>query len=139
VARSSVEDRGFVNISDTVSRSIQRICNNMPLDKVVTLTRSGYTAKMISRFKIRQPIIAVTPEQMVKKQLELVYGVVPVHYDYRQENDRILAVACALYAMKLIEIEDTVLFTAAFRTKKKHASNLIEIHNIKELLELSTK
>ena len=139
VARSSVEDRGFVNISDTVSRSIQRICNNMPLDKVVTLTRSGYTAKMISRFKIRQPIIAVTPEQMVKKQLELIYGVVPVHYDYRQENDRILAVACTLYAMKLIEIEDTVLFTAAFRTKKKHASNLIEIHNIKELLELATK
>jgi pyruvate kinase len=136
VARSSVEDQGFVNISDTVSRSIQRICNNMPLDKVVTLTRSGYTAKMISRFKIRQSIIAVTPEQMVKKQLELAYGVVPVHYDYRKENDRILAVACTLYAMKLIELEDTVLFTAAFRTKKKHASNLIEIHNIKELLDL---
>jgi len=41
--------------------------------------------------------------------------------------------------MKMIEIEDTVLFTAAFRTKKKHSSNLIEIHNIKELLELATK
>ena len=111
----------------------------MPLGKVVTLTRSGYTAKMISRFKIKQPIIAVTPNPMVKKQLELVFGVVPVHYDYRQENDRILAVACTLYTMKLIEIEDTVLFTAAFRTRKKHASNLIEIHQIKELLDLTRK
>jgi len=138
-AKSSVEDRGFVNISDTVSRSIQRICQNMPLAKVVTLTRSGYTAKMISRFRIRQPIIAVTPSLMVKKQLELVYGVVPVHYDYRQENDRLLAVACALYSMKLLQIEDTVLFTAAFRTHKKHASNLIEIHTIKELLDLTKK
>jgi len=138
-ARSSVEDRGFVNISDTVSRSIQRICQSMPLAKVVTLTRSGYTAKMISRFKIRQPIIAVTPEQMVKKQLELVYGVVPVHYDYRKETDRILSVASTLYSLKMLDIEDTVLFTAAFRTHKKHASNLIEIHNIKELLELSTR
>ncbi len=135
-AKSSVEDRGFVNISDTVSRSIQRICQNMPLDKVVTLTRSGYTAKMISRFKSRQPIIAVTPEQMVKKQLELVFGVIPVHYDYRQEKDRILAVACTLYSMKLLGIEDTVLFTAAFRTRKKHASNLIEIHTLKELMDL---
>ena len=137
--RSSVEDRGFVNISDTVSRSIQRICQNMPLAKVVTLTRSGYTAKMISRFKIRQPIIAVTPNPMVKKQLELVYGVVPVHYDYRKETDRILSVASTLYSMKLLDIEDTVLFTAAFRTHKKHASNLIEIHNIKELLDLTKK
>jgi pyruvate kinase len=134
--KSSVEDRGFVNISDTVSRSIQRICQSMPLDKVVTLTRSGYTAKMISRFKIKQPIIAVTSNPVAKKQLELVYGVIPVHYDYHQESDRILAVASTLYSMKLLNIEDTVLFTAAFRTHKKHASNLIEIHNIKELLHL---
>ena len=76
---------------------------------------------------------------MAKKQLELVYGVVPVHYDYRKEADRLLSVACALYSMKLLQIEDTVLFTAAFRTHKKHASNLIEIHNIKELLNLNKK
>jgi pyruvate kinase len=134
--KSSVEDRGFVNISDTVSSSIQRICQNMPLDKVVTLTRSGYTAKMISRFKIKQPIIAVTSNPTAKRQLELVYGVVPVHIDYSQEKDRIQTVACTLYAMKLLDIEDTVLFTAAFRTKKKHASNLIEIHALTELMEL---
>ena len=138
-ARSSVEDRGFVNISDTVSRSIQRICSNMPMDKVVTLTRSGYTAKMISRFRIRQPIIAVTPNPLIKKQLELVYGVFPVSYDYRQEADRILAVANKLHSMNLLDDEDTVLFTAAFRTRKKHASNLIEIHQIKELLDLTRK
>ena len=138
-AKSSVEDRGFVNISDTVSRSIQRICQSMPLAKVVTLTRSGYTAKMISRFKIKQQIIAVTPNPLVKKQLELAYGVVPVHYDYRQEDDRILAVANKLRNMNLLDNEDTVLFTAAFRTHKKHASNLIEIHQIKELLDLTRK
>ncbi len=138
-AKSSVEDQGFVNISDTVSRSIQRICQSMPLDKVVTLTRSGYTAKMISRFKIRQPIIAVTSSPIAKKQLELVYGVIPVHIDYKKETDRILTVACNLYSMNLLDIEDMVLFTAAFRTKQKHASNLIEIHQIRELLELSTK
>jgi pyruvate kinase len=135
-AKSSVEDRGFVNISDTVSRSIQRICRNMPLDKVVTLTRSGYTAKMISRFKVKQPIIAVTPEKMTKKQLELAYGVVPINYDYSQEEDRILATANKLHSMNLLDNEDTVLFTAGFRTRKKHASNLIEIHQIKELLNL---
>ncbi len=137
--RSYVEDRGFVNISDTVSKSIQRICQNMPLDKIVTLTRSGYTAKLIARFKVPQPIIAVTSERMVKKQLELVYGVYPVHLDYRQEKDRILAVASTLHSMNLLDDEDTVLFTAAFRTRMKHASNLIEIHQIKELLDLTRK
>jgi len=138
-AVSSVEDQGFVNISDSVSRSIHRICKNMPLTKIVTLTRSGYTARMITRFKVPQPIIAVTSSQIAKKQLELVYGVIPVHIDYQKETDRILTVANNLYSMKLLAVEDTVLFTAAFRTKQKHASNLIEIHNIKELLGIPTK
>jgi pyruvate kinase len=137
--KSSVEDRGFVDISDTVSRSIQRICQTMPLNKIVTLTRSGYTAKLIARFKVPQQIIAITSDMTVKKQLELVYGVYPVHHDYRREKDRILTVATTLHDLKLLDDEDTVLFTAAFRTKKKHASNLIEIHQIEELFDLTEK
>ncbi len=136
-ARSHVEDGKFINISDTISKAVQRICQDMPVDKIVTLTRSGYTAKMIARFRIAQSIIAVTPEKRVKKQLELVFGVYPVHIDYRNEKDRILAVANKLHSMNLIKDEDTVLFTAAFRTVMKHASNLIEIHNIRELMHFT--
>ncbi|MEJ2280756.1 MAG: pyruvate kinase [Candidatus Bathyarchaeota archaeon] len=136
-AVSSVKESGFINISDTVSWSIQRICQNMPLNKIITLTRSGYTAKMIARFKIPQSIIAVTSNPITKRQLEIVYGVIPIHIDYQQETDRIMSVVNRLCSMKMLQIEDTVLFTAAFRTKKKHASNLIEIHNIKELLSVN--
>ncbi len=136
-ASSHVEDGNFINISDTISKAVQRICQSMPVDKIVTLTRSGYTARMIARFRIAQPIIAVTPEKRVKKQLELVFGVYPVHIDYRNEKDRIIVVANKLHSMGLINDEDTVLFTAAFRTVMKHASNLIEIHNIRELMDFT--
>jgi pyruvate kinase len=130
---SHIEDGGFINVSDTISRAVQRICQEMSLDKVVTLTRSGYTARMISRFKITQPIIAVTPNKLVKKQLELSFGVYPVNIDYLKEDDRIRTIAIKLHAMGLISYQDTILFTAAFRTSKPHSSNLIEIHNIREL------
>lgn len=135
--KSSIEDKGFINISDSVSWSIQQICQNMPLTKIVTLTRSGYTPRMISRFKVPQQIIAVTPNRMVKKQLGLVYGVIPVHYDYRKDEDRLLSVAGKLHSLNMLNIEDLILFTAAFRTKMKHSSNLIEIHKLKELLAFS--
>lgn len=130
---SQVEGEGFTNISDTISKAVQRICQEMPVDKVVTLTRSGYTARMISRFKILQPIIAVTPNKLVKKQLELSFGVYPVHIDYLKEDDHIRTTADKLHAMGLISDQDTTLFTAAFRTSKPHSSNLIEIHNVGEL------
>jgi pyruvate kinase len=131
--KSNVEDTPFINISDTVSRAIQRICQNMPLHKVIPLTRSGYTARMIARFKIAQPIIAVTPELKVKKQLELTFGVYPVLINYSEEKDRISDVANQLHEMHLVDDGEMVLFTAAMRTVMEHASNSIEIHNIKEL------
>ncbi len=134
-----VEDEGFINISDTISRAIQRICQEMPVTKVVTLTRSGYTARMISRFKIPQPIIAVTPGPRVKRQLELAFGVSPACIDYLEEKDRILTVAKQLHTVGLVNEEDMILFTAAFRTSRKHASNLIEIHRLEELTQPQTE
>ena len=131
--RSHVEEEGFTNISNTISKAVQRICQTMPISKIITLTRSGYTARMIARFKISQPIIAVTPDKKVKKQLELVFGVYPATIDYQNQKDHILYVANKLHSMNLISDEDTVLFTAAFRTLTKHSSNLIEIHKIEEL------
>jgi pyruvate kinase len=132
--KSQVEDGLFINISDAISKAIQRICQNMPVDKVITLTRSGYTAKMIARLKIQQPIIAVTPTQKTKRRLELVFGVLPVQLDYQNEKDRIYAVANKLRSMNFINDEETVLFTSAVRTTLEHASNSIEIHRLKDLI-----
>ena len=137
--KSKVEDTCFVNISDTVSRAIQRICQSMPLDKVITLTKTGYTARMISRFKIAQPIIAVTPDIKVKKQLELTFGVQPVCIDYLTEKDIISFVTNELCSLHLLSDKETVLFTAGARTTLKHASNSIELHRIDELRKFLKK
>ena len=131
--QSHIEDTAFINISDTISRAIQRISQTMPLDKIITLTKTGYTARMISRFKMIHPIIAVTPDPEVKKHLELVFGVTPVLYDYTTQNDSISSVAKNLCDLGLIQDCETVLFTQGERTVMKHASNAIEIHKINEL------
>jgi pyruvate kinase len=136
---SRVEDYGtFTNISDTISKAIQRICKDMPVNKIITMTISGYTARMIARFKVSQPIIAVTPKKRVKKQLELMFGVYPVQIDYRNEKDRIACVANQLHAMKLVDEADIALFTSGVRTTVKHSSNSIEIHKISELRKFNS-
>jgi len=133
VVKSNVEDTAYVNISDTISKAIQRISQSMAVHKVVTLTRSGYTARMITRFRIAQPVIAVTPDLKVKRQLELIFGVEPVQISYLEEKDRITHVANRLCDLGLLNEKETVLFTSGVRTKMKHASNSIEIHKIEEL------
>jgi pyruvate kinase len=137
-AVTKVQEEKFRNISRTISRSIHQISTTMPLDKIVTMTRTGYTAKMISRLKPRQPIIAITASSVVKKQLELYYGVNALQFNYEHHDDRILAAARFLCSKQMLDEQETVLFTAGIRTAQPHASNLIEIHTIKELLELAT-
>ena len=128
--RTNVKDEGFHTISNTISRSIWQIAETMPLDKVVTMTKTGYTAKMITRFRLRQPILAVTCSKVVRNQLGLHYGVQPIQFDYERENDRVLVVAQMLHTNGILSVNENVLFTAGIRTSKPHTSNLIEIHTI---------
>ena len=128
---SRVTEEEFRNISSVISWSVNAIAKAISLDKVVTITRTGYTARMIARFRLRQPVIAVTISPMVRNQLELFYGAQPFQIEH--EGDRVLAVSRALLSKGVARDEDVVLFTAAFRTFQKHASNLIEIHTLREL------
>ena len=136
---NKVKEQEFHDISRTVSHSVSQISATMPLNKVVTITKTGYTARMIARFKLKQPIIAVTPNPIVKKQLTLVYGVSSILFDYEKEEHKILSVAKMLYDQGILKEDDIALFTAGFRTRKRHSSNIIEIHTIKELLEYTQK
>lgn len=131
---SNVQVKGFENISSFISDSVRRIAYGMPLDKIVTITRSGYTARMIARFRVKQPVIAVTYTTKVRDRLHMVWGVEPLAIERPKVGDLILYVAKILLKKGLVEEDDVVLFTAGVRTTQKHASNLLEIHTVRELL-----
>jgi pyruvate kinase len=139
VLKGQITSNGFYNISETVSRSIEVIARSMPLDKIVTLTRSGYTARMIARFRPKQPIIAIASDHMVKRQLELTFGVTPVYARYQEADDIILNACQVLVDRGLLEENDHVLFTAGVRTEIAHESNLIEIHKVADLLKIANR
>ena len=131
---SNVQVKGFENISSFISDSVRRIAHGMPLDKIVTITRSGYTARMITRFRVKQPVIAVTYTTKVRDRLHMVWGVEPLAIERPKVGDLILYVAKILLKKGLLDEDDVVLFTAGIRTTQKHASNLLEIHTVRELL-----
>jgi pyruvate kinase len=74
---------------------------------------------------------------MVKRQLELVFGVTPVYARYHEADDIILNACHVLVEKGLLEDDDFVLFTAGVRTETRHESNLIEIHKVADLLKLA--
>ncbi|WGI17257.1 pyruvate kinase [Methanonatronarchaeum sp. AMET-Sl] len=121
-------------IPESISKAVYRLCQDMDIDKVVALSKTGYTSRMISRFRIKQPIITVTPYHSVFRKQKIVYGVQTIQKNYLNQKNPILYVAGELKKKGYIDREDTVLFTS---TSKKpldqEGDNIIEIHKINEL------
>jgi len=117
-----------------IGKAVYDICQHLPVDKIVTLTRSGYTAGLISRFRLNKDIITVTDNDIVKRKLCLNYGVKPVVYKKMPAKERIKNTALFLYKKGILKQNETVLFTAGIYTEREHATNIIQIHRMKELL-----
>ncbi|MEM3031114.1 MAG: pyruvate kinase [Candidatus Micrarchaeia archaeon] len=121
------------SLSRAVSTAASHVLSDIAVTKVVCITRTGYSARVISAFKPKQEILAVTTEPLIKRQLELSYGVTPFHCPELISGDRIITAAKFLLDREALLLSDRVVFTAAFHTLRMHESNLIEVHDIAEL------
>lgn len=66
------------DLIDSVSSSIVHNAEDIHAKAIVALTESGFTARMIARYKPQQPIVALTTHELVARKLLLVYGCYPV-------------------------------------------------------------
>jgi pyruvate kinase len=65
-------------IPNAISQAVGQISAQLGAAAIMTLTRSGATARNVSKFRPRAPILAVTPLVDVSRQLQLVWGVNPL-------------------------------------------------------------
>ncbi len=75
---SNASPRPKAQIADSISRAVGEIAEELDAVAVMTLTKTGATARNVSRFRPRTPILAVTPHVEVARQLQLVWGVRPL-------------------------------------------------------------
>lgn len=80
---------------------------------IIAVTKSGYTARLVSKFRPRQNIVAATPEEKTFHQLSLSWGVYPVRALYQQDANVLFthALDCAKQ-FDLVKENDCVVITA---------------------------
>jgi len=66
------------SIPNAISQAVARISSQLSSSAIMTLTKSGATARNVSKFRPKTPILAVTPHVDVSRQLQLVWGVRPL-------------------------------------------------------------
>ena len=75
------EDIGVINIADAVSHSTCSMAIDVDAKAIVACTKSGYTAKRVSRFRCPVDVIAMTTDKKCWRKLALSWGVTPVLVD----------------------------------------------------------
>jgi pyruvate kinase len=79
-----------VRITAAVSAAAWRASIDADVTAVIACTNSGATARAISRFRPRVPIIAATPSAATARQLSVAWGITPMLTDHHDTTDDIV-------------------------------------------------
>jgi pyruvate kinase len=69
------------------------MAQSLHVPAIVVLTRSGRTAEAVSRFRPQVPVLAVTDDVVVQRQLQLFYGVVPLRCEFSNDPETTITAA----------------------------------------------
>ncbi|MEW6236380.1 MAG: pyruvate kinase [Candidatus Omnitrophota bacterium] len=115
--------------------SIKSLCKTAGVKKIVSVTRRGHTAQLISRLRLQPEILALTSEKKTFKALHLYYGVRPVMYPDLKGSIRMIAAGMFLYEKGLLQDDDLVLFASGEYQPKEHKTNTIQIVPMRDLVD----
>jgi pyruvate kinase len=117
--------------ADAITREAVDIAEGVGAGFIVGLTESGFSARMISRYRPTQDIMAMTPNKNTFGKVILSYGVVPVLIKkFKTLNEAMLIVRNHFLKNKLAKKGDKVVVVAGMPFGKKGSTNMILVEKI---------
>ena len=125
-------ERGGRCITDSVTGSVIKIAHDLDAKAIIALTKTGYTARMISRHKPESTIIAVSYDKTTFNQLNISFGCLPVLIDeYKEVSNAFKSIKEYCLKNKILSKGDRVVVVACSSTEKKDISaNAIVVETI---------
>jgi len=117
------------DVVDSVSESAVDIARSVHAKVIIALTQSGFTARMISRFRPKQPILAVTTNDATYHQAEFSYGCYTHKIKQFGNIDEVYGeVDRLVLGEKLAKKGDRVVIVAGLPFGKIGGTNMIMVH-----------
>ena len=119
------------DITGNLSYSVTNLANSINSKCIVAPTITGYTAKKMSRFRPKCPIIALSPDINTVKNLSLYFGVFPVLIKELKTLDDTILVSRD-YASKHLNLVsgDKIIITGGYPFSKTKHTNFMKIEEI---------
>lgn len=123
------------SITDAISHATCSTAQDLKARAILTVTKSGKTARMISKYRPGCPIIACTTEERVQRQLTLSWGVTPIVVKEQKDADSLFDSSMEV-AQKhgLLEDGDIVAITAGVPIGISGTTNLLKVAVVGNIL-----
>ena len=119
------------NNIDAVSHSTCALSIDIDARLIVVCTRSGATARLVSRFRSPKPIIGMTTEERVWRKLSLSWGVFPMMSEVFQSTDVLFYHAIvAARNSGMAQKGDSIVITGGLPNGKSGNTNLIKLETL---------
>ncbi|MGW9283455.1 pyruvate kinase, partial [Streptomyces diastaticus] len=114
-----------------VARAAAEIADFLGARALVAYTKSGDTARRLSRYRAAQPILAFTTDEATRNQLTLSWGVESHVVDYVDNTDAMVTqVDDELVGLKRFNDGDTVVMTAGSPPGVPGTTNMVRVHHL---------
>lgn len=119
------------NVPDSVSHASCVLAHHLGVSAIVAPTQSGQTARCLSRFRPRTPIVALSPQPTTVRRLTLVWGCVPKLVPSPRDTDDMIELAAeTVLETGLVNRGETVVITAGQPVWVAGSTNMLRVKTL---------
>lgn len=120
-------------VTEAISQAVANSALELNAKAIITSTETGYTARMVSKYRPKAPVIAVTTEDHTLRRLALNWGVTPVKGDIASTTDEMFDKAMrGGLESGLVKEGDLVVITAGVPLGRSGSTNLVKIGQVRK-------
>lgn len=131
-SRKSDQNR---DVTNAISHATCTTAYDLEAAAIITVTQSGQTARMISKYRPQMPIIGCTTNERIYRHLCMSWGVSPVLCEMQQDADSLFDHAVdRSKACGLVQDGDLVVITAGVPLGVPGTTNLIKVQTVGDVI-----
>jgi pyruvate kinase len=123
-----------ISVPDTIASSSVKSSWDINATAIICLTETGTTARLVSKYRPSCPILCVTPNAYVSRQIQISRGCIPFIVESMKGTDKVIetAIRHAKDELKIVKAGDFVVITSGFLEGTSGATNMFQVRQVPE-------
>jgi pyruvate kinase len=124
-------DRESLDVPESICESVAHMSEALDLKAIALFTQTGFSARLVSKYRPRAPIFAFSPLTDVLRRASLFWGVIPLYMPRVNSTERMVeGAARQLRQLGVVQPGDWIAVVAGTPIAKRGTTNLLKLHRI---------